>query len=74
MEAARQRSGIRNIQLYELGIHNDTESLGMTSSGMIVINPPWTLKQRINPALNYLAEILGIDGNGFARSEQLVDE
>jgi 23S rRNA (adenine2030-N6)-methyltransferase len=74
MEGDLQRGGIRNIQVYELGITNDTEARGMTSSGMIVINPPWTLKQRMEPALKFLAETLGIDGNGFARSEQLVDE
>jgi 23S rRNA (adenine2030-N6)-methyltransferase len=74
MEAALQRSDIRNIQLYELGITSDTEARGMTSSGMIVINPPWTLKQRLEPVLHFLAEILGIDGQGFTRSEQLVDE
>ncbi len=74
MEADLQRSGIRNIQIYELGITNDTEARGMTSSGMIVINPQWTLKQRMDPALKFLVETLGIDGNGFARVEQLVEE
>ena len=74
MESALQRSGIRNIQLYELGIIPDTEARGMTASGMIVINPPWTLKSKIEPALDYLVESLGIDGQGFARAEQLVNE
>jgi len=37
-----------------------------------VINPPRTLKQRMARALNYLANKLGIDGNGFARVKQLV--
>lgn len=40
-------SGIKNIQLFELGLRPDTTERGMTSAGMIVINPPWTLAQRI---------------------------
>jgi 23S rRNA (adenine2030-N6)-methyltransferase len=74
MEAALKSSGIRNIELYELGISADTEGRGMSSSGIIVINPPWTLKKRITPALTFLADILGIDGQGFTRIEQLVEE
>ena len=74
MEATLKQSGIRNIQLFELGTSGDTNTRGMTSSGMIVVNPPWTLKQRIEPALRYLVETLGVDGHGFARSEQLVEE
>lgn len=74
MEAALKQSGIRDIQLFELGIASDSDGRGMTSSGMIVINPPWTLKQRMAPALDFLVDKLGIDGNGFARVEQLVDE
>lgn len=41
---------------------------------MIVTNAPGTLKQRIQPALNILAEKRGINDQGFARAEQLVDE
>jgi 23S rRNA (adenine2030-N6)-methyltransferase len=74
MEAALKQSGIRNIQIFELGTAGDTIGRGMTSSGVIVINPPWTLKKRIDPALNFLAQHLGLDGQGFARSEQLVPE
>jgi 23S rRNA (adenine2030-N6)-methyltransferase len=74
LEKALIEISIRNIQIYELGIESDTTGRGMTSSGIIVINPPWTLKQRMEPALQFLVESLGIAGNGFARAEQLVDE
>ncbi|HBQ44490.1 MAG TPA: 23S rRNA (adenine(2030)-N(6))-methyltransferase RlmJ, partial [Thiomicrospira sp.] len=43
-------SGIANIQLFELGIKADREP-GMTASGMIVINPPWTLMKSAKEAL-----------------------
>ncbi|MGJ8652644.1 MAG: 23S rRNA (adenine(2030)-N(6))-methyltransferase RlmJ [Opitutaceae bacterium] len=73
LEESLRRSGLRNIALFELGIEADTEGRGMTSSGMIVINPPWTLKKNIDSGMNYLVETLGQEG-AFSRSEVLVEE
>ena len=73
MESALKQSGIRNIALFELGIEADTAARGMTASGVIVINPPWTLKKHIDSGLNTLVEKLGT-GRAFSRSERLVDE
>jgi 23S rRNA (adenine2030-N6)-methyltransferase len=67
-------SGIKNIQLFELGQRSDSPGHGMTASGMIVINPPWVLKDEMTQVLPYLAEKLGIDGEGRYRVEQLVAE
>ncbi|MEE1674269.1 23S rRNA (adenine(2030)-N(6))-methyltransferase RlmJ [Agarivorans aestuarii] len=67
-------SGIRNIQLFELGIRHDSEEMGMTASGMIVINPPWTLMKEMQEVLPYLAETLGEEGEGNWRAEVLVEE
>ncbi|WP_040728313.1 23S rRNA (adenine(2030)-N(6))-methyltransferase RlmJ [Thiomicrorhabdus sp. Kp2] len=66
------KSGIKNIQLFELGIQADKEK-GMTSSGMIVINPPWTLMKQAKDALPLLATLLA-GKNGRYRCEQLVAE
>jgi 23S rRNA (adenine2030-N6)-methyltransferase len=74
MEKAFKASGIKNIQLFELGIQADSDQLGMTSSGMIVINPPWTLKQEMQESLPFLAKVLGINDQGFYRIETLVTE
>lgn len=74
LEAALINSGIRNITLFELGIQADTAARGMTSSGMIVINPPWTLKQSIDDGLSYLGQKLEVDGFSTLRSEVLVEE
>ncbi|MDE3273622.1 23S rRNA (adenine(2030)-N(6))-methyltransferase RlmJ [Pseudoalteromonas sp. G4] len=73
MEAGLINSGIRNIQLFELATSADSEELGMTASGMIVINPPWTLKQTMDECLPELVSLLA-DDDGFYRSEQLVEE
>ncbi len=67
-------SGIRNIQLFELGLENDHPEYGMTSSGVIVINPVWTLWQAMSETLPYLAKLLGRNGEGFYRQVELVTE
>lgn len=74
MERELQESGIRNIQLSELGIEADTQARGMTSSGIIAINAPWTLKSKMQPALEFLAPKLESTNAGYFRCEQLVDE
>ncbi|WP_300421352.1 23S rRNA (adenine(2030)-N(6))-methyltransferase RlmJ, partial [uncultured Pseudoalteromonas sp.] len=57
----------------ELATEADTDVHGMTASGMIVINPPWKLKQTMDAVLPELVSILS-DSSGFYRSEQLVEE
>ncbi|MFM9596824.1 23S rRNA (adenine(2030)-N(6))-methyltransferase RlmJ, partial [Streptomyces scabiei] len=66
-------SGVRNVQLFELATKADTDVHGMTASGMIVINPPWKLKQTMDAVLPELVGLLS-DASGFYRSEQLVEE
>lgn len=73
LEETLKESGINNIQLFELATSCDTQEHGMTASGMIVINPPWTLKATMDDVLPELVDILS-DENGFYRSEQLVEE
>jgi len=68
------KTGIRNIQLFELGIATDSGETGMTASGIIVINPPWKLKEEMQIALPFLAEQLGGDNKGFYRIETLVEQ
>jgi 23S rRNA (adenine2030-N6)-methyltransferase len=41
-----------------------SDGLGMTGSGLFVINPPWTLPAMLEDTLPWLAEQLGEDGHG----------
>ena len=68
------RSGIRNIQRFELGIAPDGEGEGMTSSGVIVINPPWTLHNAMRALLPLLADALAPDEPGPYRCDTLVSQ
>lgn len=74
MERAIQTGGIKNVQLFELAVQADTDLHGMTASGMIVVNPPWTLATEMQQALPWLADVLGNDGTGFYRIKTLTGE
>lgn len=75
MELTLKKSGIKNIQLMEFGLRADNPEYGMTASGMIVINPPWTLWGAMEETLPWLADNLGDEtGEAFYRLEQLVPE
>ena len=74
LEQAIKTSAIKNVQLFELGIRADTDEHGMTASGMIVVNPPWTLAATMQQILPWLAVVLGDDGSGFYRIQTLLGE
>lgn len=74
LEKSLCNSGIKRIHLYELNIHNEHADYGMTGSGMIVINPPWGLQDDMQQALPYLAKVLGENGEGSYRIEELAGE
>jgi 23S rRNA (adenine2030-N6)-methyltransferase len=40
------------------------EGFGMHGSGMLIVNPPWTLAENLRVCLPYLARTLGIKGAG----------
>ena len=74
LESTLQKSGITNIQLFELGIVADNSVRGMTASGMIVINAPWNLVTTMQTVLPWLTETLGENGAGHFRVETLMTE
>jgi 23S rRNA (adenine2030-N6)-methyltransferase len=74
MENTFIRSGIKDIQRFELGLSPDTQEHGMTSSGMIVINPPWGLLDKMSVLLPKLANKLGEKDQAFYKCDTLVAE
>lgn len=67
-------TGIRHIQRFELGVCPDNAATGMTSSGIMVINPTWGLFDKMAQILPKLADIFGNDGLGQYRCDVLADE
>lgn len=66
-------SGSRNVWRFELCLEADTEAYGMTGSGMLAINPAWTLADQMGELLPELARQL-ITKTGHHKIEQLVDK
>ncbi|BDU35609.1 23S rRNA (adenine(2030)-N(6))-methyltransferase RlmJ [Vibrio nigripulchritudo] len=68
-----EKLGIRKILQIELGVSADTNERGMTSSGMIVINPPWKLESQMNEILPILKEAIA-PVSGHFKVEWVVPE
>lgn len=74
MERGLMKSGIRDIQRFELGISADSAQRGMTASGMFVINPPWTLFDKMSKLLPKIAEKVTHINRPVYKCEIIVDE
>jgi 23S rRNA (adenine2030-N6)-methyltransferase len=61
-ERAIRTIGLPSIDLYELCVAPDGRGRGLTGSGMIVVNPPWQVREEVASALPWLARELGADG------------
>jgi len=67
------QSGMRQVQLLELGIADDLEP-GMTASGMVLVNPPWTLSAEFDRVMPAVSALLAQDGKSRTRNMELVAE
>lgn len=63
----------RDLWRFELGTRPDGDGQGMTGSGMLVINPPWTLAGQLEQCLPRLQRQLET-GKGYWRVERLTAE
>jgi len=68
-----RRSKMRDVWQFELGIKPDSTEFGMNATGMIVVNPAWTLPGQLEQALPALKKQLAPEA-GFYRIEQIVPE
>lgn len=67
-------SGIPDILRLELGVRADGENCGMTASGLLVINPPWGLQEKLSALLPQLANLLAQAPGAHSKAEVLVAE
>jgi 23S rRNA (adenine2030-N6)-methyltransferase len=61
LERSLRATGIPSVDRYELAIAPDRHGHGMTASGMLVANPPWTLREEMACCLPWLARELAGD-------------
>ncbi|XOV77402.1 MAG: 23S rRNA (adenine(2030)-N(6))-methyltransferase RlmJ [Aestuariibacter sp.] len=71
---AIRHSTLNNVLNIELRTTSDGDAKGMTGSGMIVINPPWTLKSIAQEVLPALSDVLAADEGAGYDVQQLVEE
>ena len=69
-----EQSRMRNVLNLELLVEIDDRRPGMRGCGMVIVNPPWTMKAEVQPVLSLLAERLGRNGAGTYSIDQWVDE
>ncbi|WP_019528755.1 23S rRNA (adenine(2030)-N(6))-methyltransferase RlmJ [Dasania marina] len=74
LERSLLATGIKDIQRFELGLAPDAAGHGMTSSGMIVINPPWGLFEHMQQVLPRLAATLKTSAEAVYRCDVLAGE
>jgi len=69
-----EASQMRDVLHLALRVADQKSFPGMYGSGMIVVNPPWTLRAAMESALPWLAAKLGVNSSAGARIEQWVAE
>ena len=67
-------SGVRRQLVAELTVERDDSPGGLNGAGMLVINPPWQLDERLAAALPWLHQRLAAEGRGRRRVSWLVPE
>lgn len=68
-ERAALATRIAPIERYELSVAPEGRGRGLTGSVMLVVNPPWKLRDEMEAALPWLARLLGREGRGAYRIE-----
>jgi 23S rRNA (adenine2030-N6)-methyltransferase len=68
------RLGIPKILRAELIVSPLSDPTRLNGSGLILVNPPWTLEGELKVLLPVLAGILGRDGNGRFTLDWLAGE
>jgi 23S rRNA (adenine2030-N6)-methyltransferase len=73
LERELQKTRIRNLHLFEIAVR-EAGATGMTASGVVIVNPPWTLSAKANEVLPQLAALLADNGTAHWRNLCLAPE
>jgi 23S rRNA (adenine2030-N6)-methyltransferase len=69
-----ERSGIRRVLDVTLSVLPADAQVGMSGAGLLIINPPWLLDERLRELLPQLHRLLSPEGLGGTSVEWLVPE
>lgn len=73
MEQQFLKSHTKNVLQVEFKLSPDTQTYGMTGTGLFIVNPPWQLMDQLTEILPYLKETLGTNESSFLL-QQLIPE
>jgi 23S rRNA (adenine2030-N6)-methyltransferase len=71
LKTLKQALSTQEILCVELSIYPTDAPLGLNGSGMIIINPPWQIEQKIAEFLPWLWHQLSVSGQGGYHVEWL---
>ncbi|MDO7083546.1 23S rRNA (adenine(2030)-N(6))-methyltransferase RlmJ [Pseudocolwellia sp. AS88] len=66
-------SDVKNVLQVEFCMQKDTDTYGMTGTGLYIVNPPWQLTQQLEAIMPYLKDKLG-DSQSTYSLEQIIEE
>ncbi len=69
-----ERTGIRRILNVTLDILPRDSGAGMPGAGLVIVNPPWLLDEKLRPLLTALRQLLSVEASGSASVHWLVGE
>jgi 23S rRNA (adenine2030-N6)-methyltransferase len=69
-----ERSGIRKVLDVRLNVLPSDAQVGMAGAGLVIVNPPWLLDQRLRELMPQLHGLLAPEGLGGTSVEWLVPE
>jgi 23S rRNA (adenine2030-N6)-methyltransferase len=69
-----ERSGIRKVLDVQLNVLPADAQVGMAGAALMIVNPPWTLDERLKELLPQLHKLLAPEGLGGTSVEWLVPE
>jgi 23S rRNA (adenine2030-N6)-methyltransferase len=69
-----ERSGIRKVLDVSLRVLPDDAQVGMGGAGLVIVNPPWQLDERLKELLPQLHNLLSPEGLGGSTVEWIVPE
>jgi 23S rRNA (adenine2030-N6)-methyltransferase len=68
------KTGIRKLLVADFRVLNETDTPRLNGSGMVIVNPPWKLEEKLREVLPWLWKTLAPAGEGGWRVEWLVGE
>jgi 23S rRNA (adenine2030-N6)-methyltransferase len=72
MKDRLQVAGIPEIVTAELIVgESDDEGFGLAGSGLLMVQPPWGIAERLRESLQWLASVVGKNGAGRSTVEWL---